>query len=58
MEIAATVNGETSANSGIAMIVPADEVKRLIENDPGLKGYRNACLSTLKNTNPSALHTP
>ena len=58
MEIAVTVNGETSANSGIAMIVPAEEVKKLIENNPALKGYRDAYLSTLKNASPPAPHSP
>ena len=56
MEIAATVRGETAANSGIAMIVPADEVKKLIESNPVLKGYRDAYLSSLQNQSPSAPH--
>jgi hypothetical protein len=56
MEIAVTVKGETEANSGVAMIVPADEVKKLIENNPTLKGYRDAYLSTLKNQTPSLPH--
>jgi S1-C subfamily serine protease len=34
MEIAVVVKGETAANSGVAIIVPADEVKKLIENNP------------------------
>jgi hypothetical protein len=54
MEIAVTVKGETEANSGIAMIVPAGEVKKLIENNPVLKGYRDAYLSTLGNQSLSA----
>lgn len=58
MEIAVTVKGETAANSGVAMIVPADEIKKLIENNPVLKGYRDAYLSTLKNVSPPAPHTP
>jgi hypothetical protein len=52
MEIATTVKGETAANSGVAMIVPADEVKKLIEDNPILKGYRDAYLSTLRQENP------
>ena len=41
MEIATTVKGATNANSGVAMIVPADEVKKLIENNPVLKASRD-----------------
>lgn len=58
MEIAVTVHGETAANSGIAMIVPADEVKKLIEDNPILKGYRDAYLSGLKSVTPPTPHTP
>jgi phage tail protein X len=58
MEIAVTVNAETQANSGVAMIVPADEVKKLIENNPILKSSRDAYLATLPKENPSAPHTP
>jgi hypothetical protein len=58
MEIAVTVKGETAANSGVAMIVPADELKKLIENNSVLKGFRDAYLSTLKNVSPPAPHTP
>ena len=59
MEIAVTVKGETAANSGIAMIVPADEVKKLIENNPVVKGYRDAYLSNLKkNLSPATPPTP
>lgn len=53
MEIATTVKGDTAANSGVAMIVPADEVKKLIENDPRLKGYRDAYLSGLQKQSPA-----
>lgn len=58
MEIAITVNGETSANSGVAMIVPIDEVKKLIEDNATLKGFRDAYLSTLKSAVPSTPHIP
>jgi hypothetical protein len=58
MEIATTVKGETAANSGVAMIVPADEVKKLIENNPTLKAYRDAYLSTLPKESPAAPHVP
>jgi hypothetical protein len=58
MEIATTVKGETAANSGVAMIVPADEVKKLIENNPTLKGYRDAYLSTLQNESPAPPQAP
>jgi hypothetical protein len=39
MEIATTVMGKARANSGIAMIVPADEVKKLLD-DPKLRAIR------------------
>ncbi len=58
MEIAVTVKGETAANSGIAMIVPVDEVKKLIETNPVLKGFRDAYLATLPNKSPTAPHNP
>jgi hypothetical protein len=58
MEIAVTVKGETAANSGIAMIVPIDEVKKLIESNPVLKGFRDAYLATLPNKSPAAPHNP
>ena len=58
MEIAVTVKGETAANSGVAMIVPADEVKKLTENNPVLKSYRDAYLSTLQNKSTSAPQAP
>jgi hypothetical protein len=53
MEIATTVQGETAANSGVAMIVPADEVRNLIENDPVLKGNRDLYLRTVPAQSPS-----
>jgi hypothetical protein len=58
MEIATTVKGETAANSGVAMIVPADEVKKLIEDNHILKGYRDAYLSTLQKESPAVPHVP
>ena len=42
LEIATTVKAVAHANSGVAMIVPADAVKDLIENDRELKSQRNA----------------
>jgi len=44
LQIALTVKGTQHANSGIAIIVPADSVKALIEGDPGLKDARQAAL--------------
>ena len=43
LEIDTTLRGTQHANSGIAIIVPADEVKSIIENDPQLRrsGKRN-----------------
>lgn len=58
MEIATTVKGEAAANSGVAIIVPADEVEKLIENNPTLKGYRDAYRSTLQKESPPAPHAP
>jgi Trypsin-like peptidase domain len=48
MEVAITAKGEAAANSGVAMIVPADEVKKLIENNPELKRLRDAYQSAPK----------
>jgi hypothetical protein len=58
MEIATTAKGETDANSGVAMIIPADEVKKLIENNPILKASRDAYLSTLPKESTPAQHVP
>ena len=44
LEIDTTIRGKEHANSGIAVIVPADEVKSLIENDPTLKAGREAVI--------------
>ena len=41
LEIATTVKGTGQANSGVAMIVPADVLQDLIENDPELKIKRD-----------------
>jgi hypothetical protein len=40
------------------MIVPADEVKKLIENNPTLKAYRDAYLSTLPKESPAPPQGP
>jgi hypothetical protein len=58
MEIATTVYGETAANSGVAIIVPADEVKKLIEGNPVLKRFRDAYLLTLPKENPPPSKIP
>jgi hypothetical protein len=42
LEVDTTIRGTEHANSGIAVIVPADEVKSLIEDDPTLKASREA----------------
>jgi hypothetical protein len=42
LEIAITVKGTGHANSGVAMIVPAYQVKELIENNADLKRLRYA----------------
>lgn len=44
LEIAATIRGTEHANSGIAVIVPADALKSLIEDDPTLKTGREAAI--------------
>jgi hypothetical protein len=41
MEIATTMQGVTQANSGVALIVPADEVKKLLEENAMLKALRS-----------------
>ena len=46
LEISTTVRGTTHGNSGIAMIVPADYLKSLLD-DPAIKGPRDAYLSRL-----------
>jgi hypothetical protein len=40
LEVDTTLRGVEHANSGIALIVPADDVKSLIEDDPALKASR------------------
>ncbi|HYN16010.1 MAG TPA: S1C family serine protease [Terriglobales bacterium] len=49
LEIATTVEGTMHANSGVAMIVPADFLKALLDA-PDLKGKREAYLSRYTNT--------
>jgi hypothetical protein len=44
LEIDTTIRGTEHANSGIAVIVPADAVKSLIEDDPILKTGREAAI--------------
>ncbi len=44
LEIATTVKGKAQANSGVAMVVPADLVKALLDG-PQLKGSREAYFS-------------
>ena len=44
LEIATTVKGTAHANSGVAMVVPADFVKALLDR-PELKGFREAYFS-------------
>jgi S1-C subfamily serine protease len=44
LEIATTVRGTLRANSGVAMVVPADLVKALLDG-PELKGLREAYIS-------------
>jgi S1-C subfamily serine protease len=45
LRIATTVKGTGHANSGVAMIVPADQVKDLIENNADLKKLREPFLA-------------
>jgi hypothetical protein len=47
LEIDTTVKGTEHANSGIAVIVPADELKSLIEDDPMLKASRATAIKAL-----------
>lgn len=44
LEVATTIRGTEHANSGIAVIVPADALKSLIEDDPTLKAGREAAI--------------
>jgi hypothetical protein len=44
LEVDTTIRGTTHANSGIALIVPADAVKSLIEDDPILKAGRESAI--------------
>jgi len=48
LEIATTVEGQQRSNSGVSMIVPADFLKDLILNNPGLKGIRESELARLR----------
>jgi len=46
VKVALMAEGIQHANSGIAMIVPADQVRDLIENDPTLRKQRETTLSS------------
>jgi hypothetical protein len=46
LQIDTTISGKERANSGIAIIVPADELKSLIDNDPFLKAGREATIKS------------
>lgn len=48
LEIDTSVRGTERANSGIAVIVPSDAVKSLIEDDPVLKAGRDLQIKTAK----------
>jgi hypothetical protein len=49
LEIATTIKGVARANSGIAMVVPVDYLKVLLDS-PGLSGPREAYLSKIPET--------
>jgi hypothetical protein len=48
LEVATTLKGTQHANSGISIIVPAEAVRDLIENNPDLKLGRETALKNLK----------
>jgi hypothetical protein len=43
-QVATTLSGKANANSGISMIVPADELKALLDS-PELQGQRDAIVA-------------
>ena len=44
LEVATTLRGKANANSGIAVVVPANELKKLVES-PELQRQRDAVVA-------------
>lgn len=52
LQLAATLKGKASANSGISTIVPADELRALLD-DPRLQKMRDDALNAIKTQRPA-----